>query len=229
MMKPTLFITGTDTDSGKTLIASGLLHLARSQGLETQGYKPLASGCVNTEHGLRNADALALMAESSLGLDYQEVNPFAFEPAIAPHIAAAKDGQDISVPKVSDALLAIGSASFAAQLVEGAGGWRLPLVTGEYLSDVVQAQQWQVVLVVGMKLGCLNHAILSAETILADGLNLVGWVANLVDPDMSCFDENLASLQQMMPAPCLGVVPHLESANAKQAAAYLQLPTCWQS
>ncbi|MBV7317206.1 dethiobiotin synthase [Shewanella sp. NIFS-20-20] len=226
-MKPTLFITGTDTDSGKTLVGTGLLHLARREGFETQGYKPLASGCLPTQDGLRNSDALALMAESNLGLEYAEVNPFTFAPAIAPHIAANQQGQDISITNLTESMMSVGCSSHMAQLVEGAGGWRLPLQQGEYLSTFVAQQQWQVVLVVGMKLGCLNHAILTAEAIAADGLTLVGWVANHIDGDMSCFEENLASLQQMMPAPCLGVVPPLVDTSAEQVANHLQLPHCW--
>ncbi|UJF23568.1 dethiobiotin synthase [Shewanella sp. OMA3-2] len=223
------FVTGTDTDSGKTLISSALLSLAKGKKC---GFKPIASGCVLTPDGLRNSDAQALMAQSNMGLSYQQVNPIAFEPAIAPHIAAAQADVILSASKVVETLLAtpILTADFA--LIEGAGGWRLPLGNHQYLSDSVKqldayvqtqnAERVGVILVVGMKLGCLNHALLTQQAIEADGLNIAGWVANQVDADMSEITANLSSLQQVMTAPFLGYVPHLPQANAQLAAKYIQ-------
>ncbi|ABZ77031.1 dethiobiotin synthase [Shewanella halifaxensis HAW-EB4] len=216
----TFFVTGTDTDCGKTLISSALLTAANG---ETVGFKPIASGCEQTDKGLRNSDALALMAASSIKLPYEDINPFAFEAAIAPHIAAAEKGVQLA-PKRIEALLKMSEyvgADFC--LIEGAGGWRLPLGEGHFLSEVVQSMNLPVILVVGMKLGCLNHALLTAEAIKADGLNLVGWVANQVDPDMANQEENLAALKEMMSAPCLGYVPYLTNPTAEHAASHLEL------
>lgn len=213
------FITGTDTDSGKTLVSSALLHAAEGTKI---GVKPIASGCEQTENGLRNSDALALIAESNIKLDYQQINPVAFKPAIAPHIAAKQQGLALTALGVVDSLPLTELKNTDFGLIEGAGGWRLPLGNGEYLSDSVKllATQHQVgiILVVGMKLGCLNHALLTQEAILADGLTIVGWVANQVDPDMAYQDENLATLKQIMTSEFMGYVPHLSNPTAKQAA-----------
>lgn len=223
------FVTGTDTDCGKTLVSSALLcragavnaagHQARTLGL-----KPVASGCEMTEEGLRNSDAMALIKASTLQPAYRMINPFAFEPAIAPHIAAAEQGIDITPEALMSALdlTQMSRADFC--LIEGAGGWRLPLGQGRYMSELVQYLQVPVIMVVGMKLGCLNHAVLTMEAIKADGLTLAGWVANRVDPDMSCYQENLASLKSLIQAPMLGEVPYLPEASAQLAANFLTLP-----
>ncbi|WPP45106.1 dethiobiotin synthase [Pseudomonas sp. AN-1] len=222
-MTAAFFIAGTDTEIGKTTIAAGLLHAARSRGLSTAAAKPVASGCERTPQGLRNGDALALLGECSLALDYAEVNPFAFEPAIAPHLAAREVGVELTVdallPPVRQVLAR--SADFA--LVEGAGGWRVPLAGRESLSDLAVALRLPVILVVGVRLGCINHAVLTAEAIARDGLNLAGWVANLVDPATSRLDENLATLTERLPAPCLGRVPRLAEASPAAVAAHLDL------
>ena len=190
-MSPAYFITGTDTDVGKTTIAAGLLYAAREAGLSTVAGKPVASGCEITPQGLRNADALALMAESSVTLTYDEVNPVAFEPPIA--------------------------------LIEGAGGWRVPLSGQDSLSDLAQALDLPVILVVGVRLGCISHALLTAEAIARDGLQLAGWVANIIGPKTARLEENLATLAERLPAPCLGRVPKLKTASAQAVAEHLQL------
>lgn len=221
------FVTGTDTDSGKTLISSALLYLASQQAnTRTLGLKPIASGCQQTQLGLRNGDALALMAQSNVKLDYNKVNPICFEPAIAPHIAAAQTYTDISPKAVLDKINYPHLPFADFLLIEGAGGWRLPLGNNQYLSQVVQDLSLPVILVVGMKLGCLNHALLTQEAILADGLSIAGWVANCVDPKMRYFDENLASLTDMMQSQYLGVVPYLAEPTAQHAAKTLSLPEC---
>nr|WP_275661476.1 dethiobiotin synthase [Shewanella sp. Isolate7] len=226
------FIAGTDTDSGKTLVASSLLHLASKQGT-TLGVKPIASGCEQTPAGLRNSDALALMAESNLSLDYDSVNPFAFAPAIAPHIAAKQVGISLNADLVSAHLKTLPLDELDFALVEGAGGWRLPLnsalrVVGQlneqaFLSTVVRVLQLPVILVVGVKLGCLNHALLTQEAIQADGVKIAGWVANCVDPEMEVTQDNLSALTELMDAPCLGVIPHLSECSSQTAAKYLDL------
>ncbi len=222
-MSQAFFVTGTDTEIGKTTIAAALLHAARSAGLSTAAIKPVASGCERSDEGLRNADALALWAECSLPLRYQEVNPFAFEPAIAPHLAAREAGVELGVAQLLPpvrALLARG-ADFA--VVEGAGGWRVPLAGRESLSDLAIALGLPVVLVVGMRLGCINHALLSAEAIARDGLQLAGWVANVVDAQTARLEQNIATLAERLAAPCLGCVPRLPRADAASVAARLDL------
>ncbi len=225
-MSQKFFITGTDTDAGKTLCTAGLLAAAKAKGMSTYGLKPIASGCEQTEQGLRNADALALMAQSTVELPYEEVNPMAFEPAIAPHVAALQKNQALSADRLVGQLrgtLMMNRADFVC--IEGAGGWRVPLNPREYLSAVPQSLKLPVILVVGMKLGCINHAMLTVEAIERDGLKLAGWIANRVDPDMSCYDENLMTLQTLINAPLLGQVPYLETPQAEQVAQYLELPS----
>ncbi|MBI6895949.1 dethiobiotin synthase [Pseudomonas putida] len=222
-MSQAYFIAGTDTDVGKTTIAAGLLHAARQLGLSTLAAKPVASGCVVTAKGLRNSDALALIDESSVKLSYEAVNPFAFEPAIAPHVAAREAGVALSVPALRDAMQQVLAQHADFTLIEGAGGWRVPLSDHANLSDLAIALKLPVILVVGVRLGCINHALLSAEAIARDGLQLAGWVANIVDPRTSRLEENLSSLAERLPAPCLGRVPWLKQAGADAVAAHLQL------
>lgn len=222
-MKQAYFVTGTDTEVGKTTIAAGLLHAARLAGLSTAAAKPVASGCVRTAAGLRNDDALALLGECSLALGYDEVNPFAFEPAIAPHLAAREAGVELSVARLLPAVRRVLDRGADFSLVEGAGGWRVPLTGRENLSDLAVALGLPVILVVGVRLGCINHALLSVEAIERDGLRLTGWVANIVDPQTSRLEENLATLAERLPAPCLGRVPRLAAATPAAVAAHLDL------
>ena len=222
-MSAAYFITGTDTDVGKTTIAAGLLHAARSAGMSTAAGKPVASGCELTPKGLRNADALALMAQCSLPLSYAEVNPVAFEPAIAPHLAAREAGVALTVQSLSGPMRHILDKEADFTLIEGAGGWRVPLADQDNLSDLAMALGLPVILVVGMRLGCINHALLTAEAIARDGLQLAGWVANIIDPKTSRLEENLATLAERLPAPCLGRVPRLKAVTAEAVAEYLQL------
>lgn len=222
-MREAYFIAGTDTDVGKTTIAAGLLHAARQLGLSTLAAKPVASGCEVTAKGLRNSDALALIDESSIKLPYDQVNPFAFEPAIAPHLAAREAGVALNVSALREAMHQVLAQGADFTLVEGAGGWRVPLSDHANLSDLAIALKLPVILVVGVRLGCINHALLSAEAIARDGLQLAGWVANIVDPRTSRLEDNLSSLAERLPAPCLGRVPWLKSAEPGLVAEHLQL------
>jgi dethiobiotin synthetase len=222
-MSAAYFIAGTDTDVGKTTIAAGLLHAAKLNGLSTLGAKPVASGCEVTPKGLRNADALALMDESSIKLKYEEVNPFAFEPAIAPHLAAREAGVVLGVQSLLGPMRAILAREADFTLIEGAGGWRVPLSNQANLSDLAMALQLPVILVVGVRLGCINHALLTAEAIAQDGLQLAGWVANIIDARTSRLEENLATLAERLPAPCLGRVPKLKVVSPEAVAAHLEL------
>ncbi len=222
-MPSAYFVTGTDTEIGKTTIAAGLLHAARMAALSTAAAKPVASGCARTREGLRNEDALALLGECSLALRYEEVNPLAFEPAIAPHLAAREAGVLLDVAALLGPVQKILERGADLTLVEGAGGWRVPLAGQATLSDLVIALRLPVILVVGVRLGCINQAVLTAEAIAHDGLQLAGWVANLVDPQTSRLDENLATLAERLPAPCLGRVPRLAKATPAAVAAHLDL------
>ena len=222
-MTAAFFVTGTDTDAGKTTVAAGLLRAARLAGMSTAAVKPIASGCELTAQGLRNGDALTLLGECSLPLSYAEVNPWAFAPAIAPHLAAQEVGESLDVPALSAAVQQVLALRADFTLVEGAGGWRVPLTGSATLAELPQALAMPVILVVGVRLGCINHAVLTAEAIARDGLRLAGWVANILDPHTSRLEENLATLSERLPAPCLGRVPRLDSAVPAVVARYLDL------
>ncbi|MEH6493668.1 dethiobiotin synthase [Halopseudomonas sp.] len=222
-MSKRYFVTGTDTEIGKTTIAAALLHAARVGGLSTAAVKPVAAGCERTSEGLRNEDALALQAECSPALAYELINPVTLEAAIAPHIAAQEEGAALTLEILAGACLQVFDRERDLTLVEGAGGWRVPLNDDELLSDLAVELKLPVVLVVGMRLGCINHALLTCQAIAADGLQLVGWVANHVDPDMSRPDENLETLKRLIKAPLLGRVPRLDNADAASVAAYLDV------
>ena len=224
----TYFVTGTDTDCGKTLVTTALLRRAAEQGLETVGLKPIAAGCEFREGQYKNQDAIMIQQAMTAPLDYHEVNPVALVPPIAPHIAAEEAGRHIT----ADNLISMMSSglSYPADLIliEGAGGWMVPLNNDEYLTDIAAVLNIPVILVVGMKLGCLNHALLTQERILQSGLNIAGWVANQVDPNMSRQEENLATLHRQMRSPFLGYIPHLigddDGDRALEAVQYVTLP-----
>ena len=222
-MSAAFFVTGTDTEIGKTTIAAGLLHAARQRGLSTAAAKPVASGCVISADGLRNDDALALLGECTLALRYEEVNPLAFAPAIAPHLAAREAGVVLDVAALRGPVQRVLDKGADFTLVEGAGGWGVPLAGTATLSDLVISLQLPVILVVGVRLGCINQALLTAEAIARDGLLLAGWVANVVDPHTARLEENLATLAERLPAPCLGRVPRLDAATPELVAGYLDL------
>lgn len=201
---PTVFVTGTDTGVGKTHVSAALLRAARASGLRVCGYKPVASGCERDAAGaLRNEDALALLAASGADETYEAVNPYAFEPPLAPHIAASEAGVAIDL-RVLDAAADRLVARHDWLLVEGAGGWRVPLNEAADFADWVAARGWPVLLVVGMRLGCVSHALLTAESIRARGLCLAGWVANELPPRQDRLDENVRSIAGRIGAPLLG-------------------------
>jgi len=206
-MPSALFVAGTDTGIGKTHAACTLLHALQLAGHRVCGMKPVASGCLETSEGLRNDDALALQAASSTPLPYEAINPVALREPLSPHLAAAYEGVTIRMPPLREAFERL-CAAHDGVVVEGVGGWRVPLSPDLLASDI--ARQWQlpVILVVGLRLGCLNHALLSAEAIAADGCRLIGWIGNRIDPAMLAVEDNLATLRERLPAPCLGVLPH---------------------
>lgn len=226
------FVTGTDTDAGKTLVSAGLLALARHRGLTTLGLKPVASGCKTTPEGLRNADALALQAQSHPSVSYALVNPHAFAPAIAPHLAARQAGVTVTLDALVSRIREGLSRHCDLALVEGAGGWRVPLNDDEDLAELAIRLQLPVILVVGLRLGCISHARLTADAIAASGLRFAGWAGSLVEPafaaERETHDDNLATLARTLDAPCLGIVPRLTGSDPKRmataASAYLELP-----
>lgn len=217
------FLTGTDTGIGKTTVACALLHQAAQQGLTTLGVKPIASGCEQTPDGLRNSDALQLQHYSSIKLPYQEVNPVALAEPLSPHLAAKAAGRRLTMNQLVGYTRATLSHRPQFAIIEGAGGWRVPISDREMLSSLPRELNVPVILVVGMRLGCLNHAVLTAEAIARDGLRLAGWVANGIDPDMAAQAENIQTLQHILPAPCLGILPHQPQPVITELAQLLQL------
>lgn len=218
-----LYITGTDTGIGKTLASCALLHALRGHGLRAAGMKPVASGCERIDGEWRNADALALQAAGEPGIAYADINPFALEHPLAPELAARDAGVEVSLLPIlaSHARL---SDSADALVIEGVGGWAAPLSASLMQADLVRMLRLPVVLVVGLRLGCLNHALLSARAIAADGAHLAGWIASHVDPGMERVEDNIAMLRARMPAPCWGVLPHAPDAAPAAMAQQLRIP-----
>jgi dethiobiotin synthetase len=206
-----LFVTGTDTGVGKTCVAAGLLRALRRRGSQVCGLKPVASGAEPTPDGLRNADALTLAAEASRPLDYATVNPWCFAPPIAPHLAAAEAGVAIELAEMVR-WYAGAVRGFELAIVEGAGGWRVPLHPQGFLSDLPEALGLPVLLVVGVRLGCLNHARLTYEAIAARGRSpFAGWVANVIEPGFAPLAGNLDALTRLLGGPPLAVVGTLRT------------------
>ncbi|HEY7771944.1 MAG TPA: dethiobiotin synthase, partial [Marinagarivorans sp.] len=199
-----------------------------AQGISCCAIKPVAAGCEWVDGQMQNADARLLRSAATSSLSYAQVNPVALELACAPHIAAKQEGRRLQVARLEGFCRGVLMQRSEVCVIEGAGGWRVPLNERELLSDLVKVLNAPVVLVVAMRLGCLNHALLTAEAIARDGLPLVGWVANCMQPeDMPFLEDNIATLKQVLPAPCLGVVPHLqgdESSKVEQVAGLLALP-----
>ncbi len=223
MSRKQFFVAGTDTDVGKTLVACGLLHCASNAGLTTLALKPIAAGCEQTDEGLRNSDALMLQDCMTQSLAYEQVNPVALKEAIAPHLAAEREGRTLSVGRLVGFCRGALMKRSDFVLVEGAGGWRVPLNARESMSQLPVELNLPVVLVVGMKLGCLNHALLTVEAMRRDGVVLAGWVANRIDPNMAFCDENIETLERRIDAPCLGKVPFLDSADPLELSKYLDI------
>ena len=215
-----IYVSGTDTGIGKTFASVALLHALRARGLRAAGMKPIASGCEVTADGLRNEDALALQAASDPVPAYGEVNPYALRDPLAPEIAAREAGIEIALEPIRTAFARL-QAQADAVVVEGVGGWAAPLSATLDQVDVVRALRLPVLLVVGLRLGCQSHALLSARAIVAEGCELVGWIANEIDPAMARIDENFEILCRRLPAPCWGRLPN--SARADDATRHLQL------
>ena len=206
-MRQAFFVTGTDTGVGKTHVTCALLHATRRWGRTAIGMKPIAAG---VEADGRNDDVVQLLAASSTQPPVELVNPFLYTPPIAPHIAAREAGRPIEIPVIQQAFEGLRTLAEVVW-VEGVGGFQVPLDERYDTADLARILALPVILVVGMRLGCLNHALLTAEAITRRGLMLAGWVANRIDPAMACFEANLDTLRARLRAPLLGVTPHGES------------------
>lgn len=222
-MTKTFFITGTDTEVGKTVSTVALLRAASKRNLLAAAYKPVASGCDLMEEGLCNQDVVMLQKNATVGQAYDEVVGYCFEPHIAPHIASEECGIPIQLDVLSQGLARLRDTDADMIFVEGAGGWRLPLGNGHFLSDWVRHEDLPVILVVGAKLGCLNHAMLTYEAICHDHLKLAGWCVNRVHPGMSHYRLNVETLKSLIPAPFLGEIPYLARPFESDLGQYLDL------
>ncbi|MCL5051068.1 MAG: dethiobiotin synthase [Firmicutes bacterium] len=216
-MSGCFFVTGTDTDCGKTSVSELILELFARSGYRTLAMKPVAAGCEITAEGLRNSDALKLQAAATIKLPYEAVNPIALAPAIAPHIAAEQFGVEVKVEDLVEHWQKLQAQDADLMLTEGAGGWLVPLNERESFQDFVQQTGQDVILVVGMKLGCLNHALLTVAAIEAAGLKLRGWIANQASSTpIMAYKANLKTLKQRINAPLLAEVPHLTSLGDRE-------------
>lgn len=209
---------------GKTEVAAGLLEAANQKGLRTGAIKPVAAGCEDRGDGPQNDDAIKLQALANVALSYQQVNPVALDLPMAPHIAAQEQGKSLSANRLTGFCRGVSMLPMDFLVIEGAGGWRVPINKRETMADIPKQLNAEVILVVGIRLGCINHALLTAQAIRLDGLKIAGWVANILDTDMLRIDENIDTLKHMLIEPCLGVVPRLSEVTPQQVAAHLTIP-----
>jgi len=206
------FVTGTDTEVGKTYVSCWLLRQLNAQGVRSLGMKPVAAGGIDTPDGFANEDALALAAAGCGAVPREWLNPYLLRLPVSPHIAAAREQVLIDFNRIAEAYRQL-AARADVVLVEGAGGWRAPLSDTLDIADLAQQLQLPVILVVGMRLGCLNHALLTARAIGDSGLPLAGWIANRIDPQMREYDANLQTLRQRIAAPLLAELPYARNPN----------------
>ena len=209
---------------GKTEVAAGLLEVANQKGLRTGAIKPVAAGCEDRGDGPQNDDAIKLQALANVDLSYQQVNPVALDLPMAPHIAAQEQGKVLSANRLTGFCRGVSMLPMDFLVIEGAGGWRVPINKRETMADIPKQLNAEVILVVGIRLGCINHALLTAQAIRLDGLKIAGWVANILDTEMLRIDENIDTLKHMLIEPCLGVVPRLSEVTPQQIAAHLTIP-----
>lgn len=223
-MTKAFFVTGTDTDVGKTFVSCALLNSAEAKGLSTMALKPLAAGCEQIDGQWQNEDARLLQAHMNMNLPYVQVNPVALKAAASPHIAAALEERTVTVARVDGICRGalMNRPDFA--LIEGAGGWRVPISPRETMADLAKQLAFPVILVVNLRLGCLNHALLTAEAIRRDGLVLAAWVGNRTSPEcMDYEDDNIATLVSALGAPLLGCLPFKEHQTPETISNYLSL------
>ncbi|MEO6365449.1 MAG: dethiobiotin synthase [Luteimonas sp.] len=225
-MRSGLYVTGTDTGIGKTFASVALLHALRARDLRSIGMKPVASGCERVEKEWRNDDALALQAASDPLPDYGDVNPYALPAATAPEIAAREACIDIALPRIERAYRSL-QAQCDVVVVEGVGGWAAPLSPSLDQIDLVRALDLRVVLVVGLRLGCISHARLTARAIQADGAMLAAWIASEIDSDMADRDAYFELLRSRIAAPCVGRLAFVADGDAAKAASSIDLGLVW--
>lgn len=216
------FVTGTDTEVGKTWATLALMDAWKKRGKRVGGMKPVASGCEEMKDGLRNEDALLIQSHCSERFPYKLINPCAYLPPIAPHIAAERSGRPVDINAIKSAYESLQQRS-EVMVVEGIGGWRVPLGDKMSLVDIVRALRLPVLLVVGLRLGCINHALLTAESVLAGGCRLAGWMANPVDENYTTMEETIAALRQRLGAPCLAILPRLRTLDPSRLSGAVQL------
>ncbi len=204
------FITGTDTEIGKTTASLTLMRAFKQNGYKVAGMKPVAAGCMISPDGLRNDDALTLQSESSIELPYDLVNPFAYEPPIAPHIAAAQSNRPIDIETLISSYNKI-AAQVDVVIVEGVGGWAVPINEHQTMADVAKALNLPVILVSGIRLGCLNHTLLTYEAIRSKSCQCAGWIANFLSENTPVSQQNIEYLKTTLPMPYIGTIPYFEN------------------
>jgi dethiobiotin synthetase len=220
MMTQGYFITGTDTDAGKTCATLALMRYFKRQGKSVLGMKPVASGCTLQSGELKNADALLIQEHASIAVDYQLINPYAYELPVSPHIAGIHNPVKLAViVERFNSLKALADVV----IVEGAGGWYAPLNTQDDISDLANALALPVILVVGLRLGCINHAKLSYQAIQLSGIACAGWIAVCVDPDLLNRDENIQTITAALPVPLFGILPYQQPLDFELLADQINL------
>lgn len=218
-----MYVTGTDTGVGKSVVSTALMHALRARGRCVVGMKPVASGCEWQDGAWRNEDALLLQAASRPRPAYADVNPYALRPPIAPELALREEGRSLELGKIVAAYRRL-AANADTMVVEGVGGWDAPLSAQLDQRDLVRALELPVLLVVGLRLGCINHARLSARALRADGVRVLGWIGNRVDPTMARIEDNLATLDERLDLPCWGHLPYHPGADGAELAESVRLP-----
>lgn len=203
-----LFITGTDTDIGKTFVTTGLLRALGHVGLSTLGTKPVATGCHEEQGQLVSADVRALAHAASFGLPYSCLNPFAFSPPLSPHLAAQMENVPLSVDGIVDSMRPAFRCAVDFHLIEGIGGWLTPVNEQETMADFVIATKLPVILVVGVRLGCINHALLTYQAMKMAQVDVLGWMANCLSPSLATDKEVVAAIARWLPVPLLGTLPY---------------------
>lgn len=221
------YVTGTDTGVGKTVVSVALLHALRARGLAAVGMKPVASGCEQTPEGLRNEDALALQAASHPSHPYDIHNPYALPEPTAPELAARRAGVQLELGPIRKAYSRLGRGA-DIRVVEGVGGWMAPLTQGLEQAALARALRLPVLLVVGVRLGCLSHARMTERAIRADRRPLLGWIGNVVDPGFADAGDYRALLERDLESPCLGWLPYDAAATAQARGQSLDLPVDWE-
>lgn len=217
-----LFVTGTDTDAGKTVISEALVHAFVMRGERVAGLKPISAGCEPTPAGLRNADALTLMRRANVVLPYATVNPYAFAPPIAPHIAAAEAGVEMDPDVIQGVVQAVGEQADRV-IVEGVGGWQVPIDDFVNTADLAELLGLPVIMVVGLRVGALNHALLTAEAIYQRAVPIGGWLVNVIDRDMTRIEENVLTLRRQIAFPYLGTVPWMDRPDVDRVARHIDI------